>query len=295
MNRRYLLGLFAAFAAAVIGAGWQIASRHGVTTTLGPMELAVLRYAIPACLLGPILFRTPWPANLSWRAVALLVACGGLPFGLLVLAGAQFAPAAHVGVFMAGTMPLFTALVCRFVLDERVQGLQWLGLTLVAIGVFSLGASSLRAGVAGSWRGDLLFMVAAALWAIYTVAFRRSGLNALQGAALVNTGSALFLVVPLAAWGAPLLFTAFLHDVLLQVLWQGVIAGVLGLVTYSVAIARLGAARASLSAALVPPMTAVGAALLLGEELGWVTASTSLLVAIGIAFASAPRASGGPR
>lgn len=295
MNCRYLLGLFAAFAAAVIGAGWQIASRHGVTTTLGPMELAVLRYAIPACLLGPILFRTPWPANLTWRAVALLVACGGLPFGLLVLAGAQFAPAAHVGVFMAGTMPLFTALVCRFVLDERVQGLQWLGLTLVAIGVFSLGASSLRAGVAGSWRGDLLFMVAAALWAIYTVAFRRSGLNALQGAALVNTGSALFLVVPLAVWGAPLLFTAPLHDVLLQVLWQGVIAGVLGLVTYSVAIARLGAARASLSAALVPPMTAVGAALLLGEELGWVTASTSLLVAIGIAFASARRASGGPR
>jgi len=64
------------------------------------------------------------------------------------------------------------------------------------------------------------------------------------------------------------------------------VAGLLGLVTYTAAIARLGAARASLSAALVPPMTALGAAGMLGEPLGPVTLVAAFLVAGGVALAS---------
>jgi len=53
-----------------------------------------------------------------------------------------------------------------------------------------------------------------------------------------------------------------------------------------IAIARLGAARASLSAALVPLSTALGAAWLLGEPLGVATLAASALVACGVALAS---------
>ena len=55
MNSNTLLGLLAGLAAALIGAGWQLASRYGVTTTLGPMELAALRYLVPALVLMPLL------------------------------------------------------------------------------------------------------------------------------------------------------------------------------------------------------------------------------------------------
>ena len=84
---------------------------------------------------------------------------------------------------------------------------------------------------------------------------------------------------------APRLLSAPLRDVALQAVGQGLFAGLLGLALYGVAVARLGAARASLSGALVPLMTAVGAAWLLREPL---TASTWIALALvlpGVALA----------
>lgn len=120
--------------------------------------------------------------------LALLVLGGGLPFGLVVLAGVQWAPAAHMGIFMAGCMPLFVNLGGRLVLGERLGGARALGLLLMALGVGALGLGVWRGGLA-SWRGDVLFVLAALLWAMYTLAFRGCGLSAWQGAALA-------LVVP---------------------------------------------------------------------------------------------------
>lgn len=281
------VGTAAALMAALLGTGWQLASRHGVTTTLGPLDLALLRYGLPALLLCPWWLRTGLlPRGVPMGVVALMVLGGGLPFGLLVLGGAQLAPAAHMGVFLAGTLPLFTALACRLVLGERVQGMRWFGLLLLAAGVSALAAHGWRSGEAGSWRGDLMFLLAALLWSAYTLAFRRSGLSPWQGAAVVNAWSAL-LLLPVLFWSGSLrLHSAPLGDVLFQALWQGVLAGVLGLVAFTIAVVRLGAARAALSAALVPPFTTFGAALLLGEALNAQTVLAALTVAAGVVLAS---------
>ena len=280
------IGLLAALAAALIGSGWQIVSRHGVTTSLGPVELAVLRYGVPALVLMPLWCRRGGlPSGLPVGRLALLVLGGGLPFGLVVLAGAQWAPAAHMGIFMAGCMPLFVNLGGRLVHGERLGGARALGLLLMALGVAVLGLGVWRGGL-GAWRGDLLFVLAAVLWAAYTLAFRGCGLSAWQGAALVNLGSAVLLLPVLLVWGAPRLLSAPWADVALQALGQGVVAGLLGLVAYTVAITRLGAGRAALSAALVPVFTALGAAGLLGEapEPGaWVALA---LVVPGVVLAS---------
>ncbi len=286
MNRNLAIGLLAALAAALIGSGWQIASRHGVTTRLGPLELAVLRYGIPALVLLPLLARTGlFPAGLARRKLCLLVLGGGLPFGLLVLAGAQWAPAAHMGVFMAGSVPLFTAVGARLAFGERISGLRLSGLLLIAGGMLLFGASDFPEA-AQTWRGDLLFMLAAMLWAIYTLVFRGSGLTPWQGAAVINAWSFLLLSPLLLIFGAPRLLTARWTDVAGQALGQGLIAGLLGLVTYMIAIARLGAAHASLSAALVPISTALGAAWLLSEPMGAGTLAACVLVAGGVALAS---------
>ena len=240
-----------------------------------------------AAVLMPLLLRTGlFPAGVARGNLLLLAAGGGLPFGLMVLAGAQFAPAAHIGIFMAGTMPLFTALAVWRVHGEAVQGPRWAGFALIVAGVVALALTGWANGAAASWRGDALFLLAAMLWAVYTLAFRRSGLTPWQGAAVVNAWSALALLALLPWLGAPRLLTAPWQDLLFQGVWQGGIAGLLGTVTYTAAVRRLGAARASLSAALVPPMTSLGAALVLGEDLGWKTMLAALLVAAGVALAS---------
>ncbi len=280
------IGVGAALSAAVLGAGWQIASRHGVSTTLAPTDLALFRYVLPGLALAAVWRGVGWrPAGLGWGGLVLLVAGGGLPFGLLVLAGMQFAPAAHCGVFMAGTMPIFTAVASRLVLGEQVSPARWLGFGLILAGVLLLAQASLQAP-GGSWRGDLLFLLAAIFWAVYTVVFRRSGLNPWQGAAVVNGWSMILLLVLLPLLPASRMLQAPWADVALQAVWQGGLAGILGLVTYMAAAARLGAARAALSSALVPPMTAFGGAWLLGEPLGPEVVFSSLLVAAGVVLAS---------
>lgn len=276
----------AALMAAVLGAAWQLLTRHGVTTSLGPIEIALLRYGIPALVLLPVLLRVGLrPTALSWRAHAMLVAGGGLPFGLLVLAGAQFAPAAHIGVFMAGTMPVFTALACLWLLGEPIARMRWLGFACILAGVAWLALAG-TAQAPGAWRGDVLFLLAAVAWAGYTLAFRGSGLTPWQAAAVVNMWSLFGLLLILPWTGAARLFTAPWHDLALQAAGQGVLAGLLGIIVYMAAVARLGSSRAALSSALVPPLTALGASMLLGEAVGTATWWAAGLVAAGIGLAS---------
>lgn len=289
MDRNLPIGLLAATAAALIASAWQLVSHHGVTTTLGPMDLALLRYGIPALLLSPLwLGKGLVSPKASRTALVLLVAGGGLPFGLLVLAGAQWAPASHMGILMSGSMPLFTAIGARIHQGKKVHGVRLTGLACIAIGMALFAAGSFHPGSL-SWRGDLLFLAAAMLWAVYSLAFAHCGLTPWQGAAFVNGWSTLLLLPLLWIVGVPRLLSAHWPDVALQAVGQGVVAGVLGLVVYTVAISRLGAARASLSAAVVPVLTTLGAACWMGEPITGAVLLALALVVPGIVLASGVR------
>lgn len=257
-----------------------------MATSLGAMELACLRYGVPALVLLPLLLKVGLlPRQLPKTTLALLVLGGGLPFGLVVLGGAQWAPAAHIGMFLTGSMPLFTALMAWAVLGDRVTGIRLAGLLMILAGLLVFGAASLGQ-LAQTWRGDLMFLLAAVLWAVYTLAFRKSGLSPWAGAALVNAWSAL-LLLPLAWYvSVPKFATAPWQDILIQAAGQGVMAGLLGLVTYMAAIARLGAARASLSGALVPLLTGLGGAWVLNEPLSGSSLAAIALTMVGVALGS---------
>jgi drug/metabolite transporter (DMT)-like permease len=246
-------------AATLIASAWQLASRHGVTTTLGPLDLALMRYGIPALLLCPLYFRKGFevPKSAPRTALILLVLGGGLPFGLLVLAGAQWAPASHIGVFMAGSIPLFTALGGRVFKGHTITRWRLLGLGTIACGMLTFAIGTFGDGLS-TWRGDVLLLAAGVLWAAYSLSFRLTRLTPWEAAAFVNGCSSLLLVPLLLIVGVPRLLSAPWNDVALQAVGQGMVAGVLGLIADTVALARLGPARASLSTALVPVMTALG-------------------------------------
>jgi drug/metabolite transporter (DMT)-like permease len=288
LDRNLLAGLLAALAAAFIGSAWQLVSRHGVTTTLGTIDLALLRYGIPALLLAPLWFGKKRIApKASLPALVLLAAGGGLPFGLLVLAGAQWAPASHMGIFMAGSLPLFTAIGGWLHKGQKIEGIRLVGLACIAVGMVLFAASSFRDGGSADWRGDVLFLAAAVLWAAHSLAFAHCGLTPWQGAAFVNGWSALLLVLLVLPFaGVPKLLTAPWPDVALQATTQGVVAGLLGLVVYMVAVARLGAPRASLSAALAPVLTTLGAAGWMNEPITGAVLLALALVVPGIVLAS---------
>jgi drug/metabolite transporter (DMT)-like permease len=280
-------GIAAAFASVAIGAGWQVATRLGTTTSLQPIDLALLRYCIPAILLSPIWWRVrPIPANVDRRVLLAMLIGGGLPFGLLGMAGAQFAPVAHMGALLPGSMPLFVALLAAIVLGERFSAARLAGFALILLGIAAIGARALLVRDDGAWRGDLLFLSAAFVWAIYTIAFRRSGMTPWQSSAIICFWSAL-AVLPLWLLSGPeRLFAAPAADLVLQFVMQGIVAGVAGLWLYALAVAGIGPSRAAAIGALVPVLSAVGGAALLNEFPDLPVAAGVILTVGGVFLAS---------
>ncbi|MGG5823258.1 DMT family transporter [Falsiroseomonas sp. HW251] len=262
-----VIGVAAALGAALVGAGWQVATRAALTgSTLAPLDLAVFRYVVPALVLLPVLLRQgPWPSTRPrWLALPL-VAGGGLPFGLLAMSGASLAPVAHMGALMPGTMPVLTALLAAALLGERLRRRQVAGFGVVTAGVVLVSGSALGDAGLATLAGDALFLCAAMAWAVFGVAFRAAALPALSATALMSLVSSV-LVMPLwLASGTERLMQAPPAVLLQAIAMQGLVAGLLGVWTYAVAVRRLGAAPAALSGAAVPALSAAGGWLLLDE------------------------------
>jgi drug/metabolite transporter (DMT)-like permease len=95
------------------------------------------------------------------------------------------------------------------------------------------------------------------------------------------------LLIPLFLFaGVPKLLEAPPGDIVFQAIWQGVLAGVLGLAAFSLAISRLGATGAASFGALVPALAGLGGWWWLHEPLSVTDVAAILLVAAGVAIAN---------
>jgi len=285
--RPMLAGSLAALASVLIWSGWIVFTRHGVTTDIPPVTLGLLRYAIPTLVMLPLLLRSAAAyRRAGWLKCAIMVCGSGAPFFLICSWGMTFAPAAHVGVMLPGVMPMFVALFALLLFGERFSGARLLGYGLVLAGVVALGGASLIEAGAADWRGHILLLLSAASWAAFTLAFKRSGLTAWQAAALINAVSVVIMVTIDAFQGGPRLWDIPWQTVTTQGFAQGILSGLLALAAYSYAVSVLGASKASAFVSLTPALTALIAAMTLGEWPDGVTIAAVLVVGAGVALAS---------
>ncbi len=281
------LGLLAGLTSALIGAAWQVTTRYGVTTSLSPADLALLRYAIPAVALSPLLFKyglVPKNTHRGW--FALMVCAGGFVFGMLAMTGARFSPASHMGVLLSGTMPLFTALLFYFVTRESIGKRRLLGYALILSGALGLGFASARISLNDAWIGDIFFLSASLSWAFYTIAFRKLQLTPWYSTALVCFWSALAAIAWVIIRGDTALLRVPIAEFAFHALLQGVVAGLLGSFVFAFSVRSIGANNAAIFGALVPILSALGGYLFLSESVSIYAATGIAIVASGIALAS---------
>lgn len=289
-RRRFIAGLVAALVTIAGWTGWTLATRHAMAASSYPftaMELATLRFGTAALVFAPfwwpIVRRDGLkPATVTWP-VFLGLFGAGLPFALVVGFAFRYAPASDAAPLITGTLPLLTALGATLVFGERFGASRRVGLGLIGLGAIGVLIDAVGRGALG---GDLLFLAGALMWACYALAFRRSGLSPLAAAGVV----ALWSFVLAAPFGLPSLVRAVADGAAPalagQLLFQGVISGVVSFLAYTLAVAWLGAARATALTAVVPVTAGLAAIAWLGESMSLTAATGASITMLGVLFAS---------
>ena len=285
----YAHGALCGLAAVSIWSGNIVVGDLGLRSSLTAWDITAIRFAVAGALLAPLLMRLGLALDrLGWWGVAALV-LGGAPTVLLANAGLQFAPAVHAGALFAGVMPLMTAILAAFLLNEAFTLGKRIGLALIAIGVaLIVWGAGITVGTSQTI-GHLLFLAAALAFACYTVALRRARLDGLHAAAISAVGSMLLYLPPYALVAGASVFDAPLTAIGLQALVQGVLTAVVSYIVYGRAVSILGASSGAAFAASCPAMTALMAIPILGE---WPTAidwAAILSISLGVYVVS-----GGP-
>lgn len=279
-----LVGIAAGLVVAVITAIWSVATRAAVIGSLLPHDVTLIRFSVASFFLWPVfLVSLPRYRQTRPRALLLMLAGAGVPFMWIASTGLTFAPVTHIATLMIVMMPIFVSLISWLVFGETLARRQLGGIATVVAGVLLIAGSALFMNrQADAWIGDLMFLCSGCLFATFTVTQRRSGLSPWQATALVNVGSTLvFLPVHLAlpASGIPV---ASLRELLVQALAQGMGMALLGLYFYTVAVARLGAPRAAIFLALVPPLSTVLGIVFLDEHPTSFALAGIVLVMVGV-------------
>ena len=266
---KYLRGAAWGIFAISIWVGWILLTRYGVTTSLSPYDITALRFACAGLLLLPILIRDGFGIQKIGLKLWLIICIGaGAPYVMIASSGLKFAPAAHAGALIPGTMPLWAALLAMLFLKEKISGVRKLGLAMIPVGILIFVGAGLTHFETGYWRGHLLFISAAICWASFTVAMRKasaSGFTALQAAAVVSVVSALIYLPIYALWLPHRIAEAPMNAIVIQTIYQGIFVSVISLFAYARAVSILGASLGASFASLVPVLAMLAAIPLLGE------------------------------
>lgn len=284
-------GLLAMLLAVAIWASWIVvvraAVRDGAAAVFSPLDLAVLRYAGPALLLAPVWRRVGvLPRGVSpWRLAAMTLGWGA-PFALLAAEGLKNADPALFAALVPGGMPLWVAALSAAFLGARPdrRGLVGLGLIAAALGLAL--APAVLAGDARTLTAAPWLIGASIGWAVYTVAYRGSGLTPIEATAVVGFWSCAMLAP--AAWLVGVDFAAAPPTALAaQAAFQAVLTGVVSVAAFAYGVRTLGAQRAAALSALTPAMAAAGGVLALGEPLTPGMAAAIAAAALGVALVNA--------
>lgn len=141
--------------------------------------------------------------------------------------------------------------------------------------------------------GDLLAVLAALTWAVYSVLTRKignHGYNSLQATRRIFFYGLLFMLPCLPIFGFSWNFARFAQPVDLgNMLFLGLGASALCFVTWTFSLKRLGAVKTSVYIYLVPVVTVLTSALILHERITWLAVAGTALILLGLGISECRR------
>jgi len=283
-GRDLAIGLTAALLVVALLSSYPAVTRLGVTRSLTAGDLIALRCGVSGVLLLPyvVLNARRIPRRL-WRDGIALAFFQGWGTAFCAIGGLQFAPAGHLATLGPGCISVWVAVTGWLVYRKRLKPGQFVGLSLIVAGGAVLLISSVETYGAGAVRGDLLFVCASILGALYLIYIDRHRVSPLMGASLVAVYSAIvvlpyYLLVPQER----MLNTAPLTEIAVQFFYQGVLAGGLMTILIGYAVMKIGSQRFSMTVALVPVAGLILGRVIAGDAIAPLEWAAVALVSSGV-------------
>lgn len=211
--------------------------------------------------------------------------CGVCLYYLLENIALTYTMASNVGVIIS-VAPFFTAILSHLFLkqDEKLRANFFIGfvVAMAGIAIISFNGSTLRLNPVG----DLLALLAAFLWACYSILTRKIssfGYNTILTTRRVFFYGILFMIPALFLFDFRLDLSRFANmTYLLNILFLGLGASALCFVTWNFAVKLLGAVKTSIYIYLVPVITVAASVLILHEPFTWMTGMGTVLTLAGL-------------
>jgi drug/metabolite transporter (DMT)-like permease len=248
----------------LIWAGWIILSRLGVQTILTPYDITLLRFGTAAILTLPFSLTYNWKA-VKWNQVLPIVLGCGFPYTLFSFYGLRTIKAANAGVLVNGMLPVLGLIFTIFWFKEKVSKLKYLSVVLLLLANVCMMNVFTRSAEFNSI-GILFMILAACVFSIYMAALRRwkyTMKDVLSFVPILN----FVLFLPIGLSTSSQIIYASLPQVLLQMVYQGVVVSILSMILITYAVQKLGSETMAIFLSYVPVVTAIFAFILLKEAL----------------------------
>jgi len=285
MRKERLLGHIFTFTTITI---WSVAfvSNKALLAYISPIENMILRFSI-AYLLLLLLYPRLIPLQFVDEVRFFLLGFLGIfVYFLLENFALKYTQAANVGLYM-GALPLFTAIFAHFLTkDERLNRNIIIGFLVAIVGI----ALILLDGVGFQVRlkGDLLAILAALVFALYSVALKLApkGYHYI----VITRKSFLYGILLMVCYFLLSGKSFHLQALTITVVWSnilflGLLSSGLAFILWQQGIERIGAMSASNYIYLVPLITAITGIVALGEKLTIKMVIGAILILIGLFIA----------
>lgn len=211
--------------------------------------------------------------------------CGVCLYYLMENIALTYTMASNVGVIISAA-PFFTAILSHLLLkkEEKLGAAFFVGflIAMAGIGLISFNGSALQLNPTG----DLLALLAAFLWACYSILTRRIsgyGYHTILTTRRIFFYGILFMVPALFLFDFRLELDRFANPVYLwNILFLGLGASALCFVTWNFAVRLLGAVKTSVYIYLVPVITVAASVVILREPFTWMTGAGTVLTLAGL-------------
>jgi drug/metabolite transporter (DMT)-like permease len=284
------VGILCGAGAALFWAAGFAAARHGIQIGFSAADLALHRFAWAGFILLPLLWRDGIGrfGGVGWGRAVLLTLAGGPPLAIISYSGFLLVPLGHGGVIQPACAALFGLLYASAVLREPLPRERVVGAAVIVLGLCTIGFEAVTTIGRHGLLGDFAFVAAGLCFATFAMMVKLWHIPPTRATVVVSVMSLADIPIHWALFGFERMVSLGVWENFVQVVAQGALAGAGAIYLFARAVFLLGAGRAAVFTALVPPFTLLIGMVWLGEVPSLVQVAGLVIVLVGFRMTQRP-------